>query len=701
MSNRNSETPAEGVLEKLRREYLAAVEKAVSFGNMLSEIERTGSSLESEDTKLDTAAQEMKAKIEELSTTIHELSTTSSGLSTTSSDLLTRIHGLTLRDEEISKEIRQLDIQGRTLLARIEAQEAESKTRVKGILTRISELITRIDGITLREEEIPKKIRQLDKQGEALLARLEVQETETKAKIEELSKIMSALSISIAGHTLKHAEVSDEIRQLDIQGGTLLASLEVQETETLGLQKRVEKLEILEAEARKNKSMEKAEEEGLDYVSMVIDANAIEFLNTFNQTEGSGGSEAARALTAGVREVIRRIDSEAPKDTFCKIYMYAKPGQLDEKYGAGFSESFEKGHSIGDLISVIEVPGEKEDVDASVQAMVKKDLANETCRYMVFCAPTNDSHAAFLEQCGRREIIALVQAEPFSSGIYAIEGQFRKIQFHEVFRTAKVAPWRKPDFPKNSPLGLDLEPKCNARGERIDSVIFHSSFNHLKWLRKQRFCYNYYLLGVCYKAYDLDHRYVHGPLLHNILIHDLLVLSRHTPCPQGSACRSDQCVLGHRCYYGPMCRQIDTCAFPKALHHIYTADRDQDPADGDDQIPADGDGNGTINQDSREKPVDENAEHPVNKNSEKPVDESTQKPIKGNAGKPVNENTEQPVDGNTQNPLDGDSANPASEGGTDSARGQGNKPALEDSRETDQGNIPLTDMHAELSMVLN
>ena len=100
----------------------------------------------------------------------------------------------------------------------------------------------------------------------------------------------------------------------------------------------------------------------------------------------------------------------------------------------------------------------------------------------------------------------------------------------------------------------------NAIGQRIDPATKPmESIN--AWLRKQKFCNNYYLRGECL---DDGCRARHDGQLDEEQLRGLQYLARGLPCRQTNLCRDPICYAGHHCPV-PTCHQIN-CKFYSDMH---------------------------------------------------------------------------------------------------------------------------------------
>jgi hypothetical protein len=190
--------------------------------------------------------------------------------------------------------------------------------------------------------------------------------------------------------------------------------------------------------------------------------------------------------------------------------------------------------------------------------------------------------------------ITLLEGPPFEREIQEIARRLSSTLFPGIFRTSKL-PTRNeillstaprmpmPDYaaaartplatPESSIIlaaqanraqqGTTPRVPRNSLGQRIDSRL-NASQQLVTWLKAQKLCNEYHLLGSCEYGNLCSHP--HGPRRTGPELLALKQLARTRPCWEGTLCEDEGCIYGHCC--PRVTCQGQNCKFPSSLHGI-------------------------------------------------------------------------------------------------------------------------------------
>ncbi|KAL2784807.1 hypothetical protein BJX66DRAFT_343680 [Aspergillus keveii] len=215
------------------------------------------------------------------------------------------------------------------------------------------------------------------------------------------------------------------------------------------------------------------------YVSVLVDANHMHFLNDLVRKGVDGGAEAAPLLAQDVQNYLGGIDPKAVQDTSCRILVCANVGQLEPLYSTSRTIEFIQGFNSNPLANFVDVGGQA----------AWNDFGNHHCRHVVFCGSGNDNHAAILWRFKRAPAISLVEGRPFPPGMSTVARAFKTVKFNEVFMSPGFLPPETPTSGKGQPdpvdrVGEHLRVHLNRNGQRVDSRIAYSARDTLNLLMR-------------------------------------------------------------------------------------------------------------------------------------------------------------------------------------------------------------------------
>jgi hypothetical protein len=206
------------------------------------------------------------------------------------------------------------------------------------------------------------------------------------------------------------------------------------------------------------------------------------------------------------------------------------------------------------------------------------------CEHIVFCGSADNGYARVLGSHRGSDRISLVEGPPFARELRDLASEFQTTSFPKVFRSKKMSrnvsfggitttaiptPPRTPTSnyatvaKRNSPISNDTSlpvdsslrttitntPKLvvckNANHERVDSPLQISAKGRIDYLKQQKYCNQFHILGHCLWGVSCTHK--HDPRLVEQDVVDLMWIARLSACPKGLQCVDEDCVNGHRC----------------------------------------------------------------------------------------------------------------------------------------------------------
>ncbi|KAJ0419671.1 CCCH zinc finger DNA binding protein [Aspergillus carlsbadensis] len=346
----------------------------------------------------------------------------------------------------------------------------------------------------------------------------------------------------------------------------------------------------------------------LNYVSVLVDGDGMNFLEEYIRDGSSGGREAARRLTQSVEEHAQKVDRTIDPHTSYKIRVYANVQGLTKAYreanilrGDQNLDPFIQGFNMErTLCDFVDAGNGKECADAKLQAHLAHDMADVHCQRVVFCASADNGYARpdFLGRHRGSDRISLVEGPRFASEMRQLADGFQTTAFETVFMSNKLKPARKVSFcepstitPPRTPIvnyasaaktsppqsaALATTPAANtptrslavcfnAKGHRVDRPLGTSAKGTVNALKRKKLCNPFHILGSCPYA-DCSH--THGPALSLQERIDLTSIARLCACQRGLWCEDPICINGHRCPWDN-CTGKD-CRFSKELHGVDT-----------------------------------------------------------------------------------------------------------------------------------
>ncbi|KAL2784813.1 hypothetical protein BJX66DRAFT_77548 [Aspergillus keveii] len=368
--------------------------------------------------------------------------------------------------------------------------------------------------------------------------------------------------------------------------------------------------EDLSAAKRDVEALQRAQRK-LNYVSVLVDGDGMNFLEDLVRDGSSGGRDAARCLIQSVEEHVQKVDPKTDPNTSYKIRVYANVQGLTKAYRdadilrenqdlGAFIQGFNMERTLCDFV---DAGNGKECADAKLQAHLAEDMADLHCQRVVFCASADNGYARpdFLGRHRGSRRISLVEGPPFATEMRQLAENFETTTFQRVFMSKKLKPARKVSFgetstitPPRTPISnyasaaktslaqsttpataqaintpTKLLAACfNAKGHRVDRPLRTSSKDTVNALKRKKLCNPFHILGSCpYSNYsNCSHK--HGPVLSAQERIDLMSIARLCFCSSGLLCDNPKCIYGHRCPW-ENCNGQD-CRFSEEMHGVDT-----------------------------------------------------------------------------------------------------------------------------------
>ncbi|KAL4736630.1 hypothetical protein BDV11DRAFT_172697 [Aspergillus similis] len=368
-----------------------------------------------------------------------------------------------------------------------------------------------------------------------------------------------------------------------------------------------------------------AEKRRLDYVSVLVDGDGMNFQERFIQDGKKGGHDAARALICAVQEHIKEVDPEASPTISCNIRVYSNAQGLTKVYReTGILRpdqdlsAFIRGFNMeSPLCDFIDAGDGKECADVKVKGEIglfAEDLNNIHCRRIIFCASADSGYARVLGPHRGSSRISLVKGPPFPREMAELAASLETVTFSDVFISSKLLPLVRrmssqdtaspavtsanmpasvpnpnsiPNYasaakapaaaaiarPRDSNTKAEPKPRLlvclNARNQRVDSALKISSKEAVTALKRRKLCNQFHILGSCHHmATSRSCTHEHGPQLSKQELNDLMHIARSSPCYSGLTCRDINCISGHQCPYQDHCTYKE-CKF-NDMHNVDT-----------------------------------------------------------------------------------------------------------------------------------
>ncbi|PYH81875.1 CCCH zinc finger DNA binding protein [Aspergillus uvarum CBS 121591] len=349
----------------------------------------------------------------------------------------------------------------------------------------------------------------------------------------------------------------------------------------------------------------------LNYVSVLIDGDSMNFQESLVRGEESGGNKAAHLLIKTIQTHLRTVDRKISPDIAIRIRVYANVEGLSKAYRSSqilesdssmraFIHGFNKDNRLCDMV---DVGYGKECADRKLEALFVQDIRDVHCRRVIFCASTDNGYARVLKPYLETGRISLGEGPPFAREMQDLAETLPVVSFEDVFMKEKLRSERRGSFgtyetadtpPRTptrsyasaaaraalspqpaSPLmtttpastatlkGFDAKVYLNAKGQRVDRSLTYP--NHVAaQLRRDKLCNRFHLLGDCFHGDQCTHK--HGESLSQEERVALTAIARQSVCTVGFACRDEKCTSGHRCPWGD-CFGRD-CKFPASMHNV-------------------------------------------------------------------------------------------------------------------------------------
>ncbi|KAL2828341.1 CCCH zinc finger DNA binding protein [Aspergillus pseudoustus] len=348
----------------------------------------------------------------------------------------------------------------------------------------------------------------------------------------------------------------------------------------------------------------------LNYVSVLVDGDGMNFLEELIRDGSNGGREAARRLSKSVEEHVQKVDPKIDPNTIYRIRVYANVEGLAKAYCEANTlradqdlRAFVRGFNMErTLCDFVDAGNGKECADAKLQAHLAQDMADVHCRRVVFCASADNGYARpeFLGRHRGSDRITLVEGPRFANEMRQLADDFETTAFETVFMSKKLKAARKVSFgemstitppstpptknyasaarttpveptapitaPTNRTINPSLTVCVNAAGQRVDRPLKTSSNATINALKRKKLCNHHHILGKCpYSSCSHDH----GPAISAQQRIDLISIARLCVCFSGGLwCGDPNCICGHRCPWDNC--NVKECRFPKEMHGVDT-----------------------------------------------------------------------------------------------------------------------------------
>ncbi|KAE8154530.1 hypothetical protein BDV25DRAFT_147430 [Aspergillus avenaceus] len=365
-------------------------------------------------------------------------------------------------------------------------------------------------------------------------------------------------------------------------------------------------------EALEVKSREQAR---LNYVSVLVDGDCMNFQDSLVQSGYDGGQKAVRLLKKAVEDHLFDLDPEANPSIQYRIRVYANVTGLMKTYrdtnivpAEETMEAFIQGFNMENgFCDFVDAGTGKECSDVKLRALFEQDIIDVHCQRILFCASADNGYARVLGPYRESDRISLVEGPPFAREMKELSSNFATAVFPDVFRSNKI-PSRRVSFsnsyitppstpaqnyasaakaavsrsqstsernrspsPLTSARASPTPPRMsvcrNSKGQRVDPPLRYSSKDNVDVLKSQKLCNPFHIVGYCPYGDNCNHG--HEPRLKPHQIEDLRYIARLRVCPRGIWCDDENCVCGHRCprenCHGP---GYMGCKFPKVMHWV-------------------------------------------------------------------------------------------------------------------------------------
>jgi hypothetical protein len=278
-----------------------------------------------------------------------------------------------------------------------------------------------------------------------------------------------------------------------------------------------------------------------------------------------------------------------------------------------FVQGFNKEHP---LCNIIDAGNDKEAADSKIKGALGCRIrwspqvliyfldemrlfhSNLHCKHIIFAGSGDNSYAGFLRQYisanPTSSKVTLIESVPFAHQIREVAAKFETVKFRDIFRETKIekaepvrlpireAPANQPDkvsaptyasslrqSSTSEPMAATHNPPnghaaamnkstssreifINQYGERVDHPLkIHASFTVIGELKPKKLCNRFFLSTCPYDAESCNQTHKHKKLTVEET-EALRFLARSIPC-RDSYCRDPDCVMGHRCKFGPTC----------------------------------------------------------------------------------------------------------------------------------------------------
>ncbi|KAJ5320851.1 hypothetical protein N7476_003853 [Penicillium atrosanguineum] len=175
----------------------------------------------------------------------------------------------------------------------------------------------------------------------------------------------------------------------------------------------------------------------LSYVSVLIDGDGMNFLDTLVQDGKTGGQEAAKLLKEAVQNHAQEAEPKPSSNVQYKIRVYANVRGLAKVYhrasiidSEDVLESFIQGFNMENMLcDFVDVGKAKEGSDAKIRALFEYDLIDVHCLCIVFGSSGDNGYAHMLRPYRGSDRISLVEGPPFEQELKALKDGFRITSF--------------------------------------------------------------------------------------------------------------------------------------------------------------------------------------------------------------------------------------------------------------------------------
>ncbi|EAW12249.1 CCCH zinc finger DNA binding protein [Aspergillus clavatus NRRL 1] len=358
----------------------------------------------------------------------------------------------------------------------------------------------------------------------------------------------------------------------------------------------------LEKISEKEAELTGHQHEILSFVSLLIDADCMNFDDKLVKKGYEGGHEAVRLLKTSTLQYMRMEKPKIPSRVDVRIRVYANVAGLSKAYReaaiisnpADFM-SFVQGFNMEDgLCDFVDAGTGKECADTKLKAVFEQDVTDVHCCHILFGGSGDNGYARLLSPHVDSPKITLLEGTPFERELRGIAEKLGSTVFQGIFRTSKLSPQTAPssstapgrpvpdyaaavrtgsERPETSNPTTSLanggqsEVKLrilrNAQGQRIDPKLSVPQ-QVVNQIKGRKLCNEYHILGTCDYGDFCSHS--HGPRKTGLELLALKQLARTRACWSGSFCENEYCIYGHCCPW-PECKG-QSCKFDSSLHGI-------------------------------------------------------------------------------------------------------------------------------------